>query len=144
MSLPAPEPGLVIRYSFLWESESRGGRSEGAKDRPCAVIPVVEVEGEKCVAVLAITHTPPIDARDPVEIPADTKARLGLDHERSRIVVNELNLFRWPGPDLRFITERNPSSIIYGRLPPRFFDHVRDRFATNVRERRVRQVVRTE
>jgi hypothetical protein len=62
-----------------------------------------------------------IDARDAVEIPADTKARLGLDHERSWIVVNELNLFRWLGPDLRFITERNPSSIIYGRLPPRFF-----------------------
>jgi hypothetical protein len=37
MSLPAPKPGLVIRYSFLWSNEEAKGATDGAKDRPCAI-----------------------------------------------------------------------------------------------------------
>jgi hypothetical protein len=34
---PAPQPGLLIRYFYLWErEEARAGREEGVKDRPCA------------------------------------------------------------------------------------------------------------
>jgi len=36
--LPAPVPGLVIRYSYLWHSEHLAGREEGEKDRPCAIV----------------------------------------------------------------------------------------------------------
>ena len=47
MSWPTPQAGLVIRYSYLWQSEAAAGREEGVKDRPCAVILVVEgVEGD--------------------------------------------------------------------------------------------------
>ena len=38
MSLPEPERGLVIRYSYLWKSEHDEGRDEGIKDRPCAIV----------------------------------------------------------------------------------------------------------
>lgn len=38
MGLPAPVPGLVIRYSYLWLEEHRQGREEGVKDRPCAIV----------------------------------------------------------------------------------------------------------
>ncbi len=38
MSLPEPELGLVIRYSYLWKSEHDAGRDEGSKDRPCAIV----------------------------------------------------------------------------------------------------------
>ena len=43
MSWPVPRPGLVIRYSYLWESEAGAGREEGVKDRPCAIILVMYV-----------------------------------------------------------------------------------------------------
>jgi hypothetical protein len=57
---PVPQAGLVIRYSYLWESEARQGREEGVKDRPCAVILVLLRESEEhpVVRVLPITHTP--------------------------------------------------------------------------------------
>ena len=32
MTFPAPRPGLVIRYSFLWSEERDAGTEEGAKD----------------------------------------------------------------------------------------------------------------
>ena len=41
MSWPEPFPGLVVRYSYLWEREASQGREEGVKDRPCAVVLVL-------------------------------------------------------------------------------------------------------
>jgi hypothetical protein len=85
VSWPVPRPGLVIRYSYLWESEAREGREEGVKDRPCAIILVVLREGRHpVVRVLPVTHAPPHHAADALEIPLPTKQRLGLDSERSR------------------------------------------------------------
>lgn len=63
MNWPDPQPGLVIRYSYLWEREAREGREEGIKDRPCAIVLVARDEnGQKRVQVLPVTHTPPIDS----------------------------------------------------------------------------------
>jgi len=42
MSLPIPKPGLVIRYSFLWNNEKAKGTVEGSKDRPCAIVVAVK------------------------------------------------------------------------------------------------------
>lgn len=68
MSLPAPHPGLVIRYAYLWKWEYEAGREEGSKDRPCAIImAVTDDEGESQVLVLPITHSPPHDTADAVE-----------------------------------------------------------------------------
>ena len=100
MSLPEPEAGLVIRYSYLWKSEHDQGREEGIKDRPCAIVLAAADGGNGTkVTVLPVTHTPPADVRFAVEIPAITKRRLGLDDRRSWIVVSEGNQFTWPGPD---------------------------------------------
>jgi hypothetical protein len=52
------------------------------------------------VLVLPITHTTPQHADDAIEIQTATKQRLGLDAERSWIVISEVNEFVWPGPDL--------------------------------------------
>jgi hypothetical protein len=102
VTLPRPEPGLVIRYSYLWLREYREGREEGVKDRPCAVVlAVLDAEGDMRVTVLPITHSIPEDPSVGVEIPVETKKRLGLDAERSWIIVSEGNEFTWPGPDLR-------------------------------------------
>lgn len=145
MRLPRPEPGLVIRYSYLWLEEHRQGREEGAKDRSCAiVVAVTDDGGETRVTVLPVTHTPPSDPASAIEIPQQTKIRLGLDSERSWIVLSEGNEFLWPGPDLRPVPGANVSTIAYGFLPPRFFDVVRQRFSDLARRRRARSVPRSE
>ena len=102
MALPEPVPALVIRYSYLWKVNFDRGQEEGVKDRPCAVILVsVDREGDRVVTVLPISHTPPADPALAVELPAATKRRLGLDDERSWVVLTEANRLLWPGPDLR-------------------------------------------
>jgi hypothetical protein len=79
------------------------------------------------VHVLPVTHTPPSRPRDAVEIPHRTKRRLGLDSERSWIVVTETNKFRWPGPDLRFLPGGGPESVTYGQLPKALMRIIRER-----------------
>src|SRR5579884_1903406 len=98
MALPAPQPALVIRYSYLWHSEFAAGREEGTKDRPCAIVAAVKAEedGQWKVLVLPVTHSPPIYPENAIEIPQETKKRLGLDGERSWIVLTEWNEFFWP------------------------------------------------
>ena len=84
MSLPEPEIGLVIHYSYLWADEHVAGAEEGLKDRPCAIVAARRaVEGKIVVTAFPITHTPPFDPRDAVELPAAPKTHLGLDDERS-------------------------------------------------------------
>lgn len=145
MSFPSPHPGLVIRYAYLWKQEAAAGREEGSKERPCAVVlSVVTEEGEQDVLVLPITHRPPIDPADAIEIPAETKARLRLDSERSWVVTAEANAFVWPGPDLRPLPGRDTSTIAYGTLPPRFFAQVLAKFLACDARRKSTRVRRTQ
>ncbi len=100
MPLPQPVPSLVIRYAYLWQAEHLRGQEEGVKDRLCSVILVTtEDDGERIVAVLPITHSPPSNPDLAVEIPHETKRRLALDDNRSWVVLTEANRFAWPAPD---------------------------------------------
>ncbi|HEY1750350.1 MAG TPA: growth inhibitor PemK [Caulobacteraceae bacterium] len=144
MSWPKPEPGLVVRYSYLCSREAALGREEGSKDRPCAIILAARQGEGDFVYVLPVTHSPPQSPGDAIEIPPATKARLGLDTERSWVVLTETNAFVWPGPDLRFLPGGGPETLAYGMLPPAFFREVRDRFVAGVRARRSRVTRRTE
>ena len=145
MPFPTPVPGLVIRYSYLWRAEHQRGQEEGVKDRPCAVILVTtDDEGDQVVTVLPVTHTPPSDLTLAVEIPHPTKARLGLDDERSWIVLTEANRFVWPGPDLRLAQPGDMASVAYGLLPRAYFKEVAAKFVEIVRARRAGVVSRTE
>jgi PemK-like, MazF-like toxin of type II toxin-antitoxin system len=134
MSLPEPEPGLVISYSYLWYDEAQEGADEGRKDRPCVVVVAVE-RGESgiMVTVAPVTHNPPADPAAAVEIPAVVKRHLDLDDARSWVIVSEGNTFEWPGVDLRRVPGKGTWS--YGMLPPRFFGGVRDRFVAWRRKR---------
>ena len=145
MSLPEPEIGLVIRYSYLWKSEHDRGNDEGVKDRPCAIVLSVSAGdiGTR-VTVLPITHSPPQNSALALEIPLIVKRRLGLDSERSWIVLSEGNEFTWPGPDLRPLPGEDLSSIIYGFLPPRLFAEILKRFITLAKTGVVSAVPRTE
>jgi hypothetical protein len=127
--LPTPCAGLVIRYAFIWKDEAARGLEDGAKDRPCAVILVTEDDADgPTVTVLPITHTPPTDSSLAVELSHPTKRRLGLDDDRSWIVVTDANRFRWPGPDLRFARQGDHSSAAYGLLPAHIFNEMRTKF----------------
>ena len=143
---PKPEPGLVIRYAYLWRREQEAGREEGAKDRPCAIVLALvgQEDDQSRVVVLAVTHTPPQPPTEGVELPASVKRRLGLDEERSWVIVSEANIFLWPGPDLRFLPGQGPESAAYGLLPPNVFRAVRERFLAGLRARRAATVLRTE
>ena len=145
MTWPAPQPGLVIRYSYLWTREARAGREEGAKDRPCAmVLAIGAVQERKRVIVLPITHTVPQPPDEGVELPPAVKTRLGLDHERSWVIVSEGNDFIWPGPDLRPLAGEGLESVVYGFLPPRLFHAVRSRFLARARTGQAGMTQRTE
>jgi hypothetical protein len=144
MALPTPIPGLVVRYSYLWNREYLQGRDEGQKDRPCAIVTVIRADptGEVRVLVLPVTHSPPNDADLAVEIPARVKERLRLGAEQSWIILSEWNEFIWPGPDLRPV-HGGEASVAYGVLPPSFFARVRDRFVTLAELGRAMRVIRT-
>lgn len=145
MAIPDPHPGLVIRYSYLWQSEHAAGREEGVKDRPCAVVLARQVVADKTlVTVVAVTHTPPSDVAGAIEIPATVKRRLGLDDLPSWIVLTEVNDFIWPGPDLAPIPGADVQRFDYGVLPPGYFRQVRDQMIALIKARRVAIVPRTE
>ena len=116
------------------------------KDRPCAVITVVaDDQSNKVVTVLPVTHTPPSDASLAVEIPFATKQRLGLDAERSWVMLTEANRFVWPGPDLR-VTESGggPGTVAYGLLPRALFKEIAGKFGNAVEARLAAIVRRTD
>lgn len=142
---PEPAPALVVRYSYLWHSEFLAGREEGVKDRPCAIVATVKRgAGRWRVVVLPVTHSPPDDPTAAIEISLETKTRLGLDSERSWIVVSEWNEFTWPGPDLRMARDGGEGSAAYGFLPGKLFAKVQAAFAERVKADRALRVTRTE
>ena len=123
MAFPEPQPGLVISYAYLWHDEHRVGREEGVKDCPCVIIIAVDgaADGTTMVRVAPVTHSPPDNPATAFEVPRAVKRHLGLDDDRSWIVIDEVNEFRWPGFDLRPLPLTRD---IYanGLLPPRLFN----------------------
>jgi len=132
MSIPDPEPGLVIRYSYLWQHEAITGKEEGAKDRPVVVVITLKnQDGKKRVAVVPITHSPPTKPENTLRLPAPVKKRLGLDAEASWIILTEVNVFTWPGPDLRPVSRENPTKMAFGYLPARLTQMILDQLRAN-------------
>ena len=112
---PAPIPGLVIRYSYLWKREAEQGQVEGQKQRPCAIVVCVEQNaGERIVTVAPIAHRRPTNAAQAIELTAATRRRLGLGHRPNWIMATEVNSFCWPGPDIR---PNAKGAYAYGELP---------------------------
>jgi len=133
MAFPVPEVGLVVSFAYLWSHEQQSGSTEGAKNRPCVIVTAVEeVEGQAVVTVSPITHSQPEDASSGIEIPSRVKSHLGLDGERSWVILTEVNRFTWPGYDLRPIAAGD-SRVDYGFLPPALFDQIKAGILTTIR-----------
>ena len=131
MTATSPEPGLVISYAYLWHSEYLSGQEEGLKDRPCVIISATpQPGGWQRVLVLPITHSPPSSLDLVQEIPVTVRQHLRLDDERCWIILSEMNEFHWPGPDLGRSAPGH--ELVYERLPPRFFEKIRQRFIATI------------
>ncbi len=144
MAFPTPVPGLVIRYSYLWSNEHAAAQDEGRKDRPCVVLSSTP-RGDPAatiVYVIPITHRAPAQGAHSIELPQRVKRHLGLDGERSWIILDEVNDFIWPGFDLRPIQGRQPPRIDHGVLPPTFFRVVREAFIALYRQKQVKIIPR--
>ncbi len=139
MSFPAPKPGLVIRFGFLWSHEQDGGAEEASKDRPCAIVVATrrDASGDVRTIVAPITHRPPVDPLDSIEIPPATCRLLGLDAGRHWLRLDELNRFTWPGYDLRQIPGKD-GVYAYGMLPPGLFEQLRQGLLARQAARRLR------
>lgn len=137
MALPVPEPGLVIRYAYLWRDENRRGIEEGEKDRPCVIVNVFEDRaGDIIVRVAPLSRTPPHDPSSVIEVPHRVKHHLGLKDDPQWIIINETNRFTWPEPDLRRIPyPKTDQDFAYGLLPGTLFRQVRDMFVERARGR---------
>jgi hypothetical protein len=107
VTYPAPLPGLVIRFSFLWSREARARATEGRKDRPCAIVVAVprDEAGDLRVAVVPVTHSAPDDPAASIELPQAVKAALGLDPEPSWVRLDELGSRVWTAPWMQEVSE---------------------------------------
>ncbi len=104
MTLPAPLPGAIVHFSFLWADEAAQGLVEGRKDRPCVILAVLGQDQVARRVVLApITHRAPHEPEAAIALPASLKPVLGLDDAPAWIVAAEINVSDWPGFDLRTV-----------------------------------------
>jgi hypothetical protein len=106
------------------------------------VISAVARENGTQLLVAPVTHAQPEHGGEAMEIPAIVKKQLGLDVERSWIVLTELNLFIWPGPDVR-IAPGHPSPV-YDAIPDWLFLELKEAILRRSRAGRLRVTKRTE
>ncbi|WP_420962653.1 hypothetical protein [Brucella sp. IR073] len=138
----------MIAYEYLWVSKA-GQREDGEKTYPAAVVLARHDIGPTAVAyVLGISHSPPLPGRRALEVPLKLKRHLGLDDEPSWLYTDEINIFAWPGPDLRpaehlscLPTARD--TCVIGPLPGDWFRAVTQHLAESHRLGRVKTVPRT-
>lgn len=141
MAVPSPEPGLVVHFNYLWSREFDRGRTEARYPRPCAVVVSYRRAADNTVIVMLapITHAPPMPGDRAVELPQAVKAQLGLDDQRSWIMVDEVNESPWPGFDLQTDSR---GRYACGMVPPRLFRRVRDEMLRVLRDGSLRRVPR--
>ena len=142
MTFPAPVPGLVIRYSFLWSREARTGATEGRKDRPCAIVVAIPKDEyrrhEGCRRSGNAQRSS--GSNDLSTASGGSQNRFGAQSNSSWVCLDELNVFSWPGYDLRVIS--GTDRIDYGHLPKSLFEAIRRGVLDLHRARRTKQIVR--
>jgi hypothetical protein len=138
MPLPAPEPGLVISHAYLWRHEHEAGQEEGQKHRPCVIVLCTERQDQTTLVTVApITHGAPQGVTIGMGLPPRVKQHLGLDSDRSWIILSEVNQFVWPGFDLRPIPG-STDKFDYGFLPPKLFEQIKSAMLELILQRRAR------
>jgi len=141
MRLPKPEAGLVIRYDYLWAREAGKGKTT-SKIRPaCLAFASDETTNPRRVVLLPITHSRPSPGDTGIEIPKAVCEHLGLDEDRSWVILSEFNVDDWPNAGLQPIPGTR-DRFAYGFVPQKFFDTIRERFLALAEQGRSRSVRR--
>ncbi|HEY8190675.1 MAG TPA: hypothetical protein VIF12_08310 [Micavibrio sp.] len=123
MKTPAPFPGLVIGYSYLWHHDYKLERDFSEKPATHGIVLSVEEEvGDKIVIVAALADAKRKDG-ECIELPEATRVRLGLPSPRYWIILSEINRFVWPGPDLRSVSPLTDDGL--SAIPPALFETVK-------------------
>ena len=124
MPLPEPEPGLVLSYGYLWKWQDERGDDTGEKSRPCVIVLTTENnDGGTVVLVVPATSQQPQPDRSSIEIPTRVQAHLGLDGAQCWVIIDEVNKFIWPGPDLAQLPGQ-PGTFHYGFIPPKLYKQI--------------------
>ena len=134
-----PAPGDLIAYSYLWSHEAAGGREEAAKERPCVIVLAVGQGQNPNVVVAPITSQEPTRG-DAIQLDLGVA---GLAR-RSWIIPWELNVFRWPGPDLGRAGAPAGASWRLGSLAPRLRKLLADRIEALLKARGAKVVHRSQ
>lgn len=141
-----PEPGLVIRYDFLWKEEQDAGAEQGYKDRPCAVIltSTPREDGSRLVMLCPITHSPPQEGETGVEIPARVAHYLHLDEEHSWIKTHQVNTLIWEKDRLPFgLAKAYGDEWSFGQLPQQIGRQAFEQVHKNAQQRNLRKTARS-
>jgi len=148
--VPAKPPvGHVVAYEYLWASQT-DEREDGKKVYPCSVVMADSTAGGQSVAyLLGISHSPPRPGEAALAVPLQLKLRLGLDRQPAWIYLNQINVFVWPGPDLRpgrHVSTRPAAADTcdIGPLPDDWFALLQRELVEAYRQRRVKLIRRTD
>ena len=92
--------------------------------------------------VLGISHTPPRTGRRALQVPLKLKRHLGLDEDPAWVYTDELNVFAWPGPDIRpahYLSKRPGArgDCVIGQLPSDWFEKLKSEVAESSRLRKL-------
>lgn len=141
MAFPEPEPGLVVRYDYLWTHEAAADRDQG-KDRPTCIIAATDsLVQPRYVVLLPMTHTPPTGDTVGIEIPMKVKHALELDDTPSWVVVSEHNIDEWPNSGLAPVPGKQ-GVFAYGFIPPGLFKQIKAEFLVLARRKKTKAVRR--
>lgn len=150
MKIPAEPPiGYLVAYEYLWSSKAKR-REDGEKTYPTALLLAKKDEfGATIVYALGISHMPPHGDRRALQVPPKLCRHIGLDDRPQWIYTDELNLFVWPGPDLRpaqWISRKRlvEDTCVLGPLPQDWFEVVKQHFAESYRLRQLALTKRTD
>lgn len=135
ISVP-PKPGFVIRYVYDWSTPGEPAPAAEKKRPAVIILTVTKSDARTLVRVAPITHLMPAQPDRAVEVLQRTKARLGLGTERSWVILDHMNEFLWPGPDVRLVPGQDPATIYYGPLPPALYDDIKRRLLGLLRQGR--------
>jgi hypothetical protein len=162
--IPRAQAGLVFRYAFLRLWQYQQG-AQTSKDRPCCLllplkegqvvaasqvhnetdkslsIRYVAQEGE--VLILLIQSDKPGHGQIGLELGIDDKQYVGLSaHEPSYVIVSEVNLDKWPNPDMSLVPGRS-NTFTYDRpLSGPAMSRIATAFLKAQRENKVKLLVR--
>lgn len=141
-SCPGAGPGHPLCVSVAARNIAKDTRKAARSAPASSFLPFKALRASSTrVTVAPITHTPPAKDGEAIETPPRVKQALGLDDDRSWIVLDEVSQFAWPGYDIRAVPG-SKDRFTYGFIPPKLYDTIIGRILELAAARRVTEITR--